>query len=759
INTNAMMKGKAFLWLQTLPISKEKLQKLGIFSIFRFLDVPLVISIMGFPVIMLIITQNVLLFIACLFSSFAFVSFGFFFFIIISIFINRVFGRSKTKTKKENLVRIITMIGYLIIVFSASIILQISINSITELIAFFATNSPSPLLIVLFCIIPIPFSSGFLIAMFTVPIETVPIGYIVSILVGFCLFCVITIILYRYSKKTLGNLSSTGNLQGKALKLPVEQIEEVQVTIKTTTPLKTFLKKDLTSITHDVQSFMYAIMPVIMPLIMGLSFQRVLVDEVPFLLSLMIVWTIILSMSFLMPFMIVVGFLNIEESNASIIASLPILYREKAKAKLILMLTIQGISMAVSILILTITTGSITALLLFLTTLPISWVFLFSLFEMKICLFGKLKHKYVTEEVNKGRKTEKWIAMIVFQFTLFTIFTVAGFVMFNYFTIEITIATLFSIGTVGLIITVFIFTRMFPKLEKTSDYVTGGYLRDHPVVCGFLLTLLYLFFRFYLTYFVEILFAPLVEIIPFTVALFIDFSLQFGFLCVLLLVIVPRGFKIPNNNQKLGEFASDIRLDSVGPIGRNILLGLASFFVFSLITFTGANLLAYYYDIIPEIVFGPINPPPYYTGWFYFIGALTPAIWEEVLFRGIIMTMLLKKGGQINAIVLSSLMFGLMHGPWILGFHPYPLINVAIITYAFLMGIAFGYMYVKTQSLLAPIILHYLVDSIGFLFMPILISFENLTVFYFLFVGVFPAFYIILITYIIAESRNNSNNK
>ncbi len=75
--------------------------------------------------------------------------------------------------------------------------------------------------------------------------------------------------------------------------------------------------------------------------------------------------------------------------------------------------------------------------------------------------------------------------------------------------------------------------------------------------------------------------------------------------------------------------------------------------------------------------------------------AILAPIFEEILFRGIILKGLLNKG--INpywAIVLSSFIFGAVH------FYPWQFLG------AFLLALVLGLVYYKTKSLLLPIILH-----------------------------------------------------
>lgn len=74
--------------------------------------------------------------------------------------------------------------------------------------------------------------------------------------------------------------------------------------------------------------------------------------------------------------------------------------------------------------------------------------------------------------------------------------------------------------------------------------------------------------------------------------------------------------------------------------------------------------------------------------------AIVPAICEEYLFRGAILTNLLPFG-KSTAIFASAFLFGMMHQ------------NPMQILYTTLMGIVIGYVYVKTRSIWVCMILHF----------------------------------------------------
>ncbi|GAG97476.1 unnamed protein product, partial [marine sediment metagenome] len=128
--------------------------------------------------------------------------------------------------------------------------------------------------------------------------------------------------------------------------------------------------------------------------------------------SIVILWTVILFASQFIPPLLVAGMLRLDESGSSTLASLPLVPRDQAKGKLIIMLLIQGISLSLIAIVLTILTRSAGVLLLILGTIPISWTLLLFVFEMNIRLFGRLKYKYVLEEINSRHKVLKWISIV-----------------------------------------------------------------------------------------------------------------------------------------------------------------------------------------------------------------------------------------------------------------------------------------------------------------------------------------------------------
>lgn len=83
--------------------------------------------------------------------------------------------------------------------------------------------------------------------------------------------------------------------------------------------------------------------------------------------------------------------------------------------------------------------------------------------------------------------------------------------------------------------------------------------------------------------------------------------------------------------------------------------------------------------------------------YFFLMVIITPII-EEILYRGIIFNLLLKKYSVNISLIVSSLIFAFVHLRFI-GFG-----------YLFLYGLLFGFAYYKTKSIFTPIIIHFVIN-------------------------------------------------
>ena len=88
--------------------------------------------------------------------------------------------------------------------------------------------------------------------------------------------------------------------------------------------------------------------------------------------------------------------------------------------------------------------------------------------------------------------------------------------------------------------------------------------------------------------------------------------------------------------------------------------------------------------------------------WYQFRTVLT----EELLCRGVLLYILIKKIGQTNAVIISSIFFAVLH--WInAGVWGNLTQMIIVFTFTFAMGLLLAYSYARTFTLLIPFAIHY----------------------------------------------------
>lgn len=172
---------------------------------------------------------------------------------------------------------------------------------------------------------------------------------------------------------------------------------------------------------------------------------------------------------------------------------------------------------------------------------------------------------------------------------------------------------------------------------------------------------------------------------------------------VVLAVLPPiLGFKRPRN--WLPEY---LKINS-----KVVLLGGLSFLVFCMLAAAISLSLGILQLSLSAVFSRPdLGPDPDIVGWAYFLLALTPGIWEELAFRGLIQSKLRTRFPTTLSIVLSAVLFALFHFTSLLTQPPSQAIGGVIM--ALFFGIAWGVMTVRTGSVVPAMISHYLVDSLG----------------------------------------------
>ena len=186
--------------------------------------------------------------------------------------------------------------------------------------------------------------------------------------------------------------------------------------------------------------------------------------------------------------------------------------------------------------------------------------------------------------------------------------------------------------------------------------------------------------------------------------------------------------------------------------------GVVSFLIFAgLATIISLGMGIFKLNIAVIFATPDIKPDPDVIGWGYFLLALVPGIWEELAFRGLILSKCRQVFSTKISVLLSAGFFGL--------FHFSNLINqpagqaIPGVVMAFLFGIGWGYLTVRARSVVPAILSHYLVDSLGQVFFAVETSNPMLQTGYLLALTLlFPVFNVILARVIFKEPRGESND-
>ncbi|MFX0075686.1 MAG: type II CAAX prenyl endopeptidase Rce1 family protein [Candidatus Hermodarchaeota archaeon] len=750
----AMMSGDAFRWYETLPISKTKLRKLGFLTVIHNMDVGLIIMILAFPISIFVMSFNIILTLVATLISIINVLFSFSILVLVAGRISRVLKVSEAASKKATLIRVFTMLSYIVVIFSASFLIQWVMISAGDFFSSLTSTQVPDIVNLILGLIPFPFAPGYFIIMIIEP-TSFPLNLWIPVIIGMVLFTLLSLFTYKKALNAMRSVTSSNSLeikQGKALKMTPD--EPVEVIIEPRTPIKAYIRKDLSTATRDIQTFMFLIMPFILPMMVLIPFLITPTEfGESFLEGFVVTWLLITMYQPMISMMLTSGFLNMEETGASILSSLPIRTRDQAKAKLLLLGTIQTISFFLPLALFIGNPEFFNYLLSFLSYYPVILTLLISMFQMKIRFFGRMKYKFVVEELNPEKKITKWAVMIVGEHLIFFAFNAMGAIFLFLFGTSMLFLTTFIGGILALGVLFLSFNSMFPKgLGEKQTISIREIMRKHPLLGTVTLLVLYAGFLF-LPGFIELPLIFVIEHLPFIAILFIDFTVTFVVMGLLWFVVVRKALGFPNGHESLREYIKTIGLKPDNKIGRNILLGIGCSIIYFASTAIIGNIFGTFIFNL-DVIFGNPGTSISIYGWFLFIVMLIPGIWEEVSFRGVISTLSLRKYSRTTVLIVVSVLFGLFHYFNLLVGND-PLLTGIQVIYATLLGLLFGYLFIKTKSLIPSIIVHYLVDSLGQLFTYVVFnSIVDFVLFALIGVGIIPTVLGMLLVKLVVKDKS-----
>ena len=174
-------------------------------------------------------------------------------------------------------------------------------------------------------------------------------------------------------------------------------------------------------------------------------------------------------------------------------------------------------------------------------------------------------------------------------------------------------------------------------------------------------------------------------------------------------IVAPFVLGFPGKEHTYGDYLSEIRLTKMQPLLGLILLGLSCYLILALSQAAGVLVyrLAQGLPVDESFVrssFVLANElPPRSASWLISISSIP----EEFVFRGVILAAFLRFYDQTKAILYSALCFGLWHILYLLAGGD-PVFTIGNVIWAAIMGLFYGYVTLRTGSLLPAMIVHYL---------------------------------------------------
>ena len=176
-----------------------------------------------------------------------------------------------------------------------------------------------------------------------------------------------------------------------------------------------------------------------------------------------------------------------------------------------------------------------------------------------------------------------------------------------------------------------------------------------------------------------------------------------------LFVLVPFVLGLPGGTRSFSAYVDAIRLSRVQPFLQLLLLSLFCSLILALCQASGT--------LVYRMREGKAITWPFVRGMLDVSGQLPPKSWdilyslpsifEEVAFRGVILALFLRFYNPPQAVLFSALGFGALHVLSLLNGRA-PVWVAGQVVWATIIGLFYGYVTLKTDSLLPAMLVHYL---------------------------------------------------
>jgi len=184
---------------------------------------------------------------------------------------------------------------------------------------------------------------------------------------------------------------------------------------------------------------------------------------------------------------------------------------------------------------------------------------------------------------------------------------------------------------------------------------------------------------------------------------FVGILVKFAFFGLLGFLVIPVVLRLPNGDKRFRIYLEAIRLSRPVSLGRILFLSLSCYAIFVGSQIAGSFLYhtarggRFILDFGRNSLLDPRT--------------LTSGIFEELIFRGVLISLFSRRYSENRSICFSALLFG--------GIHLLNIFNPAVpsvwvlaqVVWALGLGLLYGYLLCKTDSLLPPMLLHYLLNA------------------------------------------------
>ena len=174
-------------------------------------------------------------------------------------------------------------------------------------------------------------------------------------------------------------------------------------------------------------------------------------------------------------------------------------------------------------------------------------------------------------------------------------------------------------------------------------------------------------------------------------------------------ILAPFVLRLPKGKRTFRQYLDDIGLSRMQPFIQLVLLALSCYVILALSQAGGSFVYRLFegqpmsWSFVRRVFDLSGDLPPRSASLLISI----PSAFEEVAFRGIVLTVFLRKYSKRKSIIFSSIGFGLVHLLNLL-FGREPIWVLGQVIWAFIFSLFYGYIFVRTRSLLPTMIVHYL---------------------------------------------------